>query len=58
MFHQDRTSKDDVSKQPPHTNGKSGTNGLKGKGQTEKNHSEVRIPGVTDLLFEKVMIII
>ena len=42
----------------PHTNGKSGTNGLKGKGQTEKNHSEVRIPGVTDLLFEKVIIII
>ena len=42
----------------PHTNGKSGTNDLKGKGQTEKNHSEVRIPGVTDLLFEKVMIII
>ena len=37
---------------------KSGTNGLKGKGQTEKNHSEVRIPGVTDILFEKVTIII
>ena len=42
----------------PHTNGKSGTNDLKGKGQTEKNHSEVRISGVKDLLFEKVIIII
>ena len=52
-------SKDDVSQMTsPHTNGKPGTNGLKGREKTETNHSEVRIPGVKDLLFEKVYIII
>ena len=57
--HQERISKDDVkTTTSPQTNGKSGTNDLKGKGQREKNHSEVRISGVKDLLFEKVMIII